>query len=290
MALCQAIVFLFPQVEKYLYFCIRNKSNMKTPIVTLTTDWGYQGFFAGMVKGVLASMVEGVQVVDVTHGVEPFNVMAASFVVKHACTGFPAGTVHIVDVASNQTEEHPFVVVKAKGQYFICCDNGLPTMAFGNEIEDVSRIPVQENGVYNFVAYNLFARVAAMLLGGASMRDIGPHHEGLMLRQWVGWMPQGDSYRIYIQYVDTYGNAYLGMSYKEFVELRQGRPFTMTVRDQEMTEVMASYYQQHERSGPRHKLRLTVSATGLLELAVKESSFTQLMGLRTNDSVLLRFK
>ena len=53
---------------------------------------------------------------------------------------------------------------------------------------------------------------------------------------------------------------------------------------------MASYWQQHERSDPRRKLRLTVSATGMLELAVKESSFTQLMGLKANDSVLLRFK
>ena len=258
--------------------------------MTLTTDWGTQGFFAGMVKGALMNMVEGVQVVDVTHGIEPFNVMAATFVVKHACLGFPAGTVHIIDVASSQTDEHPFVVVKAKGQYFICCDNGLPAMAFGNDIEEVCRIPVQEKGVYNFVAYTLFSRVAAMLLGGAAMSDIGPRHERLMQRQWVGWMPQGDGYRIYIHYIDNYGNAYLGMTYKEFEELRQGRKFVVTVRDQEIDEVMASYYQQHRTNDPRRKLRLTVSATGVLELAVKESSFTQLMGLVATDSVLLRFR
>lgn len=263
---------------------------MKTPIVTLTTDWGTQGFFAGMAKGALMSMVEGVQVVDITHGVEPFNVMAATFVVKHACKDFPPGTVHIIDVASNHTEEHPFVVVKARGQYYICCDNGLPAMAFGDEIEEVCRIPVKENGVYNFAAYTLFAGVAAKLLGGAALSDIGPRHEKLLQRRWSGWIPQGDGYRIYIHYIDNYGNAYLGMSYREFTELRQGRPFTMTVRDQEVTEVMASYWQQHAKSDPRRKLRLTVSATGMLELAVKESSFTQLMGLKTNDPVLLRFK
>jgi S-adenosylmethionine hydrolase len=103
-------------------------------------------------------------------------------------------------------------------------------------------------------------------------------------------MAQGDAYRIYILYTDNYGNAYLGMSYKEFTELRQGRPFVMTVRELEVTELMASYYQQHAQRDPRNKLRLTVSATGMLELAVKESSFTQLIGLKANDSVLLRFK
>ncbi len=264
---------------------------MKAPIVTLTTDWGTQGFFAGMVKGVLMSMVEGVQVVDITHSVEPFSVREATFVVRYACKGFPAGTVHIVDVASTQTEERPFVVVKARGQYYICCDNGLPSMALGDEIEDVCRIPVQENGVYNFAAYTLFARVAAMLIGGATLGDIGPRHEGLLRRPAVGWLPQEDGgYRIYIDYIDSYGNAYLGMTYKEFEELRQGRRFVITVRDQEVDEVMASYYQQHRTQDPRRKLRLTVSATGVLELAVKESSFTQLMGLRATDSVLLRFR
>ena len=263
---------------------------MKAPIVTLTTDWGTQGFFAGMVKGALLSLIPDVQVVDVTHGVEPFNIMAATFVVKHACTGFPPGTIHIIDVASNHSEEHPFVAVKARRQYYICCDNGLPTMAFGNEIEEVVSIPVQENGVYNFAAYTLFSRVAAKLASGATLADIGPHHENLLQRPYVGWMPQGDSYRINIIYTDNYGNAYLGMSYKEFSELRQGRPFSLTVREQEVTELMVSYHQQHAQSDPRRKLRLTVSATGMLELAVKESSFTQLMGLKANDSVLLRFK
>lgn len=264
---------------------------MKTPIVTLTTDWGLQGFFAGMVKGALYSMIEGVQVVDITHHVDPFNVGAATFVVKHACLGFPPGTVHIIDVASRHSEEHPFVVVKALGQFFLCCDNGLPVMAFGDKIEDVSRIPVQENGVYNFAAYTLFTRVAAKLLGGATMCDIGPRFEGLMQSTLMGWYRQApDQYRIYIHFIDSYGNAYLGMSYHEFEELRQGRRFTLEVRDQKIDEIMSSYYQQHAHNDPRHKLRLTVSATGLLELAVKESSFTQLMGLRTSDPVLLTFK
>ena len=53
---------------------------------------------------------------------------------------------------------------------------------------------------------------------------------------------------------------------------------------------MNSYYQQHATADPRHKLRLIVSATGLLELSVKESSFLQLIGLRTNDAVILKFK
>jgi hypothetical protein len=263
---------------------------MKTPIVTLTTDWGTQGFAGGMVKGALMSMIEGVRIVDVTHHVDPFNIMAATLVVRYGLAGFPPGTIHIIDVASTQTSERPFVAVKARGQYYICCDNGLPSMAIGDEIEDVSRIPVVENGFYNFAAYSLFTRVAALIAAGATMRDIGPQHNDLLQRKMSNWVKQGDSYRIYIHYIDSYGNAYLGMTFEEFQRERGGRPFVLSVRDQEVTDVMLSYYHQHAQADPRRKLRLTVSDTGLLELAIKESSFTQLMGLKANDSVLLRFK
>ena len=263
---------------------------MEMPIVTLTTDWGAKGFFAGMVKGALYGMIEGVRVVDITHSVEPFNVQSATFVVKHACIGFPPGTIHIIDVKSNHTPDHPFVVVKAKGQYFICCDNGLPAAALGDSIEETCAIPVQENGVYNFASYSLFTRVAAMLAAGAKLSDIGPAHTSLLKSSNVGYICQNDQYRIYILHIDAYGNAYLGMSYSEFETLRQGRAFSLTVRDQEISELSASYYQQHATNDPRRRLRLTVSATGLLELAMKEGSFEQLLGVHVYDSVLLKFK
>lgn len=260
--------------------------NMKTPIVTLTTDWGNQSFFAGMVKGALYSAVEGVQVVDITHQVDPFSVMSATFVVKHACLEFPVGTVHIIDVAT----QPPFLAVKVRGQYFLCCDNGVTATAFGDEIEDAAVIPATEDMSLGFVAHTLFVPVAQRLLAGADLGDIGRRPESLMRRNMVGWIASGDEYRVFIHYIDGYGNAYLGMTYREFEELRRGRQFEMTVREQRINEVMNSYFQQHATNDPRRKLRLTVSATGLLELAVKESSFVQLIGLRTNDAVILKFK
>jgi hypothetical protein len=53
---------------------------------------------------------------------------------------------------------------------------------------------------------------------------------------------------------------------------------------------MSSYFQQHAAADPRRRLRLTVSATGLLELAIKDSSLISLLGIKVNESVLLRFK
>ena len=259
---------------------------MGRPIVTLTTDWGDQDFFVGMAKGLLYRLIDGVQVVDVAHHVKPYSVLDAIFVVRNGCMGFPPGTVHLIDVGTDQ----PFVVVKCRQQYFVCSDNGLPAMVFGDEVEGTAEIAVKPTGVYNFAVYSLFAQVAARLLSGEPLSAIGSQCELRKETMMPGYIAVDGQYRVYVRYVDHYGNAYLGMSYSEFNDLRQGRPFVMTVRDQEVTEVMQSYHQQHRSNDRRHKLRLTVSATGMLELAVKESSLQQLLGLQVNGSVMLRFK
>lgn len=257
---------------------------MKTPIATLTTDWGEQGFFAGMVKGALMRLVEGVQVVDITHRLEAHNVMSASFVVRHGCLGFPEGTVHLVDVAS----QPPFVALRARGQYFLCSDNGLPALVFGQEAEEIVRLETQENGIYNFAAYNLFCPAAARLLKGAPLSDLGPRHPQLLQRPWAGYLQQGEYYRIYVHHVDNYGNAYLGMSYREFEELRQGRAFTLQVKELTTSELIPSY---HRGSGGNNLgLILTVSATGMLELAFENRSLARLHGIKLNEGVLLKFK
>lgn len=255
---------------------------METPTVTLTTDWGQQGFFAGMVKGALMRSVEGVRVVDVSHSLAPYNVMTASFVVRHACTGFPQGTVHIVDVGSRE----PFVALQAHGQYYICSDNGLPALALGDNVSMARRLPTREGGVYNFAAYNLFVPVATRLLRGEPLDTIGEPYT-LRPSLWPGYVQQGDYYRIYVHYVDDYGNVYLGMSYDEFEQLRQGRAFVMQVRDIEVTEFSTTYYRGTTAD---MRLQLTVSATGQLELALRERSLAQLVGLQLKGSVLLRFK
>ena len=257
---------------------------MKTPIATLTTDWGERGFFAGMVKGALMSLVEGVQVVDITHQLKAFDVMNASFVVRHGCLGFPEGTVHLIDVASQQ----PFVALRARGQYYFCSDNGLPALVFGDAVEECVTLPTQAGGIYNFAAYNLFVPAAARLLKGAPLSDLGENHPRLLQRPRADFIQQGEYYRINVHYVDDYGNAYLGMSYRQFEELRQGRPFVIQYNEMTVSELSPAYQRSNDPN--EYGLRLTVSSTGLLELALQNSSLAQLSGIRANASVLLKFK
>lgn len=265
---------------------------MEAPIVTLTTDWGYRDFFAGMAKGWLYSSIPNVRVVDITHGIEPFQFAKAIFVVRQACVGFPEGTIHIIDVTSSRFDDNPYIVVKHDGQYYILMDNGLPRALFGDDVSQAVEINVgqyRETSFHTFAAYDIYCRVAAMIAGGAGLADIGTPIES-----FAPYTPNLPVYtdnmlKTYVSYVDEYGNATLNITYEEFMRIKGERRFEMWVRENKLTEVVRNYSDAADAGNGKKALLLTVSVTGYLQVAMRQYSAEQAFKLRLQESVNVIF-
>lgn len=264
---------------------------METPIITLTTDWGNRDFFAGMVKGKLYSRIPNVQVVDITYGIEPNDLVYANFVIKNACLAFPKGTIHIIDVDSVESMTQPFVVVEYQEQFFICTDNGLPYSVFGDNYTSVTQIDVpQESDFYTFASYDLFCKVAVMLAQGCPLKEIGSPRNHLCKRNILGYIETNSSLKVCIIYIDSYGNAYLNITYNEFEQIRKNRPFSLTVRDAKTSCVSKGYEPEENNAEQRANFVLTVSSTGHLEVALHHTSAEMLLGLKVGERLLIEFK
>ena len=61
-------------------------------LITLTTDFGYRDPFVGIMKGVIAGINPKAQVIDLTHGIPPQDVMAAALALRHSVAYFPRRT------------------------------------------------------------------------------------------------------------------------------------------------------------------------------------------------------
>ena len=79
-------------------------------IITLTTDFGHKDHFVGAIKGTILSNLPEASVVDISHSISPFNIQECAYILKNAYRSFPAGTVHIVGVDSEQSEENQHIV------------------------------------------------------------------------------------------------------------------------------------------------------------------------------------
>ena len=68
------------------------------PVITLTTDFGLDDPYVGIMKGVILNIVPDAQIVDITHNIEPQNITQAALILDAAYPWFPRKTVHLVVV------------------------------------------------------------------------------------------------------------------------------------------------------------------------------------------------
>ena len=94
-------------------------------VITLTTDFGHQDPFVGVMKGQVLRRFAGARLVDLTHEVRVHWPAEAGFWLGRSFRYFPTGTVHVAVVDPGVGSARDIAVVEAEGQVFLAPDNGL---------------------------------------------------------------------------------------------------------------------------------------------------------------------
>jgi len=117
-------------------------------IITLTSDIGLRDYYVASVKGQLLQEVTGVQLIDITHYVKPFEVAEAAYQVRSSYSSFPTGTIHIIGVDSepylpykitDPSQENQLAypsILSFDGHYFITNDNGFIGTFLGEDVPE----------------------------------------------------------------------------------------------------------------------------------------------------------
>lgn len=94
-------------------------------IITLTTDFGLKDHFVGALKGKLISEYTEVQIIDISHEVDLFNILEASYIINASYNSFPKGTVHLIGIDNERTPENKHIAIQWNDHFFVCADNGI---------------------------------------------------------------------------------------------------------------------------------------------------------------------
>ena len=97
-------------------------------IITLTTDYGLKDHFVGALKGKILSEYPEAQIIDISHDIDPFNIVEASYIIGAAYSSFPKGTIHLIGVDMELNKENLHIVMQWNDSYFIAADNGILSM------------------------------------------------------------------------------------------------------------------------------------------------------------------
>ncbi|MFC2096829.1 S-adenosyl-l-methionine hydroxide adenosyltransferase family protein [Bacteroidota bacterium] len=269
-------------------------------IITLTTDWKNNDFYIAAVKARILSICHDVNIVDISHSIPSFNTGQASFIIKNAYKYFPAGTVHIIGINSVLENGQFHIVVKAHGQYFIGTDNGIFALMFSENVDEIVRIDqnrpgnmavneqAEENTSHGllFPELEVFTHSAAFLARGGHLDELGEKQSTFFRQVPIRATFEESSINGCVIYIDSYQNAISNISRELFYRLKKERPFEIFVQSNfyKINRINQTY---NETSVG--ELLAVFNSLDLLEIAINKGNAAELLGLRLNSEIKVKF-
>ncbi len=93
--------------------------------IALLTDFGNQDHYVGVMKGVILSINPNVNIIDISHNVESYNLKQASFMLLNSYQFFPKKTIFISVVDPGVGSLRKPIAIMTNNYFFIAPDNGI---------------------------------------------------------------------------------------------------------------------------------------------------------------------
>jgi hypothetical protein len=201
------------------------------PVITLTSDWQSNDYYLATVKGRLLSAREDLRIIDLNHSIGAFNIREASFVLRNSYHHFPPGSIHLVFVNNQPTEEHPYLAIYAEGHYFIGTGTGIFSLFLKEESAEIFRLkPIESEQFMSFPGLITFTDAALKISMGKPLKEIGDpfpeYRTGIPIRPTI----DDDIVTGRVIYTDSYGNVITNISRDLFERIGRNRLFQIMVQ------------------------------------------------------------
>ncbi len=255
-------------------------------MITLTTDFGSQDPFVGIMKGVIARINPRAVVVDLTHGIPPQNIFAAAMVLSHAVEYFPRQTIHVAVIDPGVGSTRRALLVQIDDTYFVGPDNGVFSLAC--EKRRPTRIIQLSNSAYylsptshTFHGRDIFAPVAAYLSLGIAPEAFGETVHDYIRIGRPEVLRKNGSLTGEIVSIDGFGNVFTNIRERDLTQLDREN---LSIVVGELTiRGLASHY---SAAGEGRPVAL-INSWGVLEIALNKGDFARRFGITTGDKVYL---
>jgi len=260
------------------------------PIITLTTDFGEADGYVGAMKGVILGIAPEARIVDISHDIEPQNVRQAAYVLSTAVPYFPQGTIHVVVVDPGVGSARRPIAVRTGSAYFVGPDNGVFSHALAREqeagVKEPTVLHLNRREFWlptisqTFHGRDIFSPVAAHLAAGVPFEMLGtPISDPVILSlPRPERMPDG-SIRGEVLHADRFGNLITDIP----MSWLAGNQWVFEIAGRRIEGLSATY-----AAVRRHALLALPGSEGLLEIAVREGSAAERLGVGEGALVIAK--
>jgi len=196
-------------------------------LITFLTDFGLEDDFVGTCHGVMKRIAPEVEIIDITHGIQPQSILQGALVLANTLPYLPEG-VHLAVVDPGVGGDRREVAFRGKdGRLYVGPDNGLllPAAEKLGGIEAAHEITNREYALEpvsaTFHGRDIFSPAAAHLARGVDIAELGPGVEPDSLARLEVPRPEVGERRIRAccLYVDRFGNMQLNLTRSDLQRL-----------------------------------------------------------------------
>lgn len=147
-------------------------------IITILSDFGSHDEYVGVMKGVILSVCPSVSIVDITHQIDPQDIVQAAYLIPAVYRFFPEGTVHLIVVDPGVGGERDILAANHSGHFFLAPDNGVLTLLM-NRAKSDTIVRIRNADYYmkpvsaTFHGRDIFAPIGAHIVNGTGLEELG---------------------------------------------------------------------------------------------------------------------
>lgn len=259
-------------------------------IITLTTDLGTKDHYIAIIKGEIYKQIKDINIVDISNDITKFNIQEAAFVFKNCYKNFPEGTVHIIGINEELTNNNQHVAIQTNNQFIIGPDNGIFSLIF-DEIDPDKIVQLNiplDSDTLTFAIKDIFIKAACHFIRGGTIEMIGSpltdfQNKAASLKAVIS----KDDIRGSVIHIDSYGNATSNITKDLFNRVGKGRNFEILYgkETEKITKIVSKY--KDVTQGERLAI---FSTNGNLEISMNQGKANELLGLEIYDIIRIEFK
>lgn len=244
-------------------------------VVTLTTDFGTSDHFVGVMKGVIHNINPEVELVDLCHDVNSYDVFDAAFTLAQSYRYFPSDTIHLVVIDPGVGTARRPILARTMEYKFVAPDNGVLSLIYEREesieVRHITSDHYFLNPVSNtFHARDIFSPVVGWLSKGVEVDKFGDpitdyaKFASPKAKQVNESLIKGVTIK-----VDKFGNIITNITPQDVPQLFSDNPpaFKIIINQQEVTKLNLAY-----SMGKPSEIFAIVGSSGFLEICTNRGS------------------
>jgi S-adenosylmethionine hydrolase len=267
-------------------------SESTSPFVSFLSDYGLTDEFVGVCKAVVLRAAPSARIIDISHGIPPFDVRAGALTLARSVQYLPPGVVLAIVDPGVGTDRRA-VAVEVEGGFLVGPDNGLlaPAVAM---LGGARRVVSLTNPEYRleapgatFAGRDVFAPAAGYLAAGTPLEALGDLLDPMSLVPGMVPLPTDEGGRAAgeVLWIDRYGNAQLNIDPGDLAALgvEPGGPLEIYCGHEKRTGRWVGSYAE---AGPL-ELAVVVDSYGLVSLTLDRRPAAEELGLKAGSAVTL---